>query len=48
MIYLRLLIESNQCEDFPKIDMHFDRREYQAKDSRGNRYHVHAGFNTKI
>ena len=28
MIYLHLLIESNQCKDLPKVDAHFDHREY--------------------
>ena len=48
MTYVRKLIDGNNCEGFPKVDLHFDHREYQSKDSRGNRYHVHAGFNTNI
>ena len=40
-------MKGNNCKGLPKVDVHFDRREYQAKDSRGNRYYVHAGFNTK-
>ena len=47
MTYLRKLIEGNQCKELSLVDVHFDRREYQSKDSRGNRYHVHVGFNTK-
>ena len=47
MIYNRLLIESNQYDDLPKIDAHFERRECQPENSIGNRYHIHGGFNTK-
>ena len=47
MTYLRKLIEGNQCKELPLVDMYFDRRAYQSKDSRGNRYHIHAEFNTK-
>ena len=41
------LIEENNYSSFMKINVHFDRRECQVKDSRGNRYHIHTRFNTK-
>ena len=44
---LYLLIEGNQCDNFPKVDAYFDKRECQAKDSRGNRCYIHVSFNTK-
>ena len=47
MTCLRKLLEGNQCYELQKVDEHFGRDEHQAKDSRGNRHHVHAGVNTK-
>ena len=44
--YLRALIESNKCDLLPKVDGNFDKCEYQSKDSLGNRYHIHGGYNT--
>ena len=47
MTCLRKILEGNQCYELPKVDVNFGRDEYQSADSKGNRYHLHAGMNTK-
>ena len=47
MTYLRKLLKENRCDRLPKVNVHFDRRENQEKESRGNRFNIREGFNTK-